>query len=55
MRATIALLLLLSSGAGAQHTRSLAGAAPPPASVDQLAWLAGSWVGSGMGAEVTET
>jgi hypothetical protein len=55
MRAFIALLLAISTPAAAQHTRAMTDAAPPPASVDQLAWLAGSWVGSGMGAEVTET
>lgn len=55
MRAFTAFVLAVSTPVAAQHTRAMTDATPPPASVDQLAWLAGSWVGSGMGARVTET
>jgi hypothetical protein len=55
IRALIAFTLALSAPAAAQNTRSLNGSVSPPASIDQLAWLAGSWVGTGMGAAVTET
>ena len=48
-------LILSAAPVTAQETRSLDGKASPPASIDQLAWLAGSWVGTGMGAAVTET
>lgn len=50
-----AFMLALAVPAAAQNTRSLDGGTPPPASIDQLSWLAGSWVGTGMGADVTET
>lgn len=49
------ILALLAAQAMAQHTRALEGGHPPSASIEQLAWLAGSWVGSGMGSPVTET
>jgi len=54
---TIALLslALATAPAAAQQTRSLGGGTSPAASIDQLAWLAGSWVGTGMGSDVTET
>ena len=55
MTTAVLSLALAFTPAAAQKTRSLNGAASPPASVDQLAWLAGSWVGTGMGSEVTET
>jgi hypothetical protein len=55
MRALIAITLAVSTPAAAQNTRSLEGRPSPPASLDQLAWLAGSWVGTGMGGQVTET
>lgn len=56
IRTIIAVLLALAATpAAAQHTRAPDGGVPPPPSIDQLAWLAGSWVGTGMGAEVTET
>jgi hypothetical protein len=55
MRAWTAIALALAAPAAAQNTRSLDGGALPPASVDQLAWLAGSWIGTGMGSQVTET
>lgn len=50
-----AILLALAVPATAQNTRSLGDRASPPASIDQLSWLTGSWVGTGMGADVTET
>jgi hypothetical protein len=50
-----AALALVSVPASAQNTRSLDGGVSPPATIDKLAWVAGSWVGSGMGEQVTET
>ena len=55
IRAWIAVTLALSAPVAAQHTRGLDGGESPAASVDQLDWLAGRWVGTGMGAAVTET
>ena len=53
--ATLALMLTVAP-ARAQETRSLPpGAISPPATIDRLAWLAGSWVGTAMGGRVTET
>jgi hypothetical protein len=53
--ACAALLLCTAPGALAQETRTLTpGAKPPPASVDQLSWLAGTWRGEGIGAPATE-
>ena len=49
-------LVLAAAPAATQETRSLApGAKSPPATIDQLAWLAGSWTGKAMGGEVAET
>lgn len=48
-------LMLCAAPLAAQETRSLDGKPSPPASIDRLGWLAGSWVGTGMGAAVTET
>lgn len=48
-------MVLATTSAQAQETRSLGNAASPPASIDALAWLAGSWTGTGMGGAVTET
>lgn len=53
--AAAVIFSLVSIPAAAQNTRSLDGGGSPPASIDQLAWLAGSWVGTGMGSQVTET
>ncbi len=56
MRYLLVALMLVASPVAAQETRSLApGAQSPPASVKQLAWLAGSWTGEAMGDRVTET
>lgn len=56
LRTLIAFVLTASAlPAAAQHTRTLGTATPPPASIDELGWLAGSWVGTGMGQPVTET
>lgn len=55
IRALIAVTLALATPAAAQNTRSLDGGVSPPASIDQLSWLVGSWAGTGMGAEVAET
>lgn len=38
-----------------EHTRTLDGAQSPPAAIEDLAWLAERWIGTGLGAEVTET
>lgn len=55
IRALTAVTLALATPAAAQNTRSLDGGVSPPASIDQLSWLVGSWAGTGMGAEVAET
>lgn len=55
IRTLAAIGLAMAVPAAAQHTRSLGTGTSPPASIDQLAWLAGSWVGTGMGSDVTET
>lgn len=50
-----ALSLILALPALAQETRSLApDAKPPRAEIAQLAWLAGTWRGEGLGASATE-
>lgn len=56
LRTLAAITLALAAiPAAAQQTRVLGEETSPPASIEQLAWLAGSWVGTGMGAPVTET
>lgn len=56
MLRVLAVLSLIATPALAQETRSLPpGAASPAASVDQLAWLAGSWTAEALGDRVTET
>lgn len=55
LRILTAASIALATPAAAQHTRTLGDSAPPSASIAQLDWLAGSWVGTGMGADVTET
>lgn len=55
MRTLTAIILGLAAPLAAQNTRSSNGDASPAASIDSLAWLAGSWVGTGMGSDVTET
>ena len=57
-RAAVAVLAasLGASSAAAGETRTLApGAASPPASIDQLAWLQGEWRGEGLGGTSIET
>lgn len=56
IRPLLALALTcLTLPAAAQETRGLApGTASPPATVDQLGWLAGSWRGEGYGGPATE-
>lgn len=56
LRAVAALMLTVAAlPAAAQETRSLApGAKSPPAKIDQLGWLAGSWRGEGLGGPATE-
>ena len=54
-RILTAIILALAVPATAQNTRSLGDSTSPPASIDQLSWLAGSWVGTGMGNDVAET
>lgn len=51
----LALAALFMAATPQHHTRALNGAEPPPAAIEDLAWLAGSWVGTGLGADVTET
>jgi hypothetical protein len=54
-RLAIAAGLLLATPAFAQETRKLdPGAKSPPAKIEQLAWLTGTWRGEAMGAPATE-
>ena len=56
MRRLLLPLLLIAAPATAQTIRSATpGAAPPAATIDQLAWLAGSWRGAALGGQVAET
>jgi hypothetical protein len=57
IRFVAALSLLAAAPAFAQETRSLpSGAVSPPATIDGVAWLAGTWRGTGIGgAPVTES
>ncbi|MBC2779035.1 DUF6265 family protein [Parasphingopyxis marina] len=57
MRRLIAILslLLLPLPVAAQEVRSLGEGESPPASIDQIAWLAGSWQGTGFGGESHES
>ena len=55
MRRLAILLALLSVPATGQDTRTLAaGASSPDATIDSLAWLAGTWRGEGLGSTATE-
>ena len=55
MRTLIFLGLLLASPLCAAETREAQpGAPPPPAKINDLAWLAGQWVGEGLGGIATE-
>lgn len=47
--------LFLPSQLSAQDVRSLGEATSPPATLDEIAWLAGSWQGSGLGGESHES
>jgi hypothetical protein len=52
----LAFALLWSAALPAQNTRSLAaGAKPPAASLDDLAWMVGHWEGEGLGGRSYET
>ncbi|RED17408.1 DUF6265 family protein [Parasphingopyxis lamellibrachiae] len=55
MRLIMIAALLLPSQLAAQDVRSLGDAASPPATLDQVAWLAGSWRGTGLGGESHES
>lgn len=56
LRAVIAISLALgASSAAAQEVRSLGDAASPPATIDQMAWIVGSWEGTGLGGESHES
>lgn len=57
MRVSIALVLGVAAPLAAQETRvAPEGHVPPPARIDQAAWLVGDWVGAGIdGAEAAET
>ena len=55
-RILLVLALLLAAPAMAQDVRSLKpGAVPPPATIDDIAWLAGHWEGEGLGGQSFET
>ena len=47
--------LLLPTQLAAQDVRSLGDAASPPATVEQIAWLAGRWQGTGLGGQSHES
>lgn len=51
----IALAAALTIAPPQDRTRESKGAESPPASIEDLAWLAGSWTGTAMGAPVAET
>ena len=57
IRVSMALLLTAAAPLAAQETRvAPEGHVPPPATVDQAAWLLGDWVGTGInGAEAAES
>jgi hypothetical protein len=57
MRTFVLLLALLwASVADAQSVRTrAAGAAPPPASIADIAWMVGHWEGEGLGGQSFET
>ncbi|WP_141395832.1 DUF6265 family protein [Sphingomonas spermidinifaciens] len=56
IRLALAAMFLLAAPAHTQErTRALGTSASPPASIEDLAWLAGSWTGTAMGASVSET
>ena len=49
------LLVLASSALGQEHTRRRAADAPvPPATIEEMAWLAGRWTGDGLGGRTEE-
>ncbi len=50
----IAAALILPAAASAQEVRSLGEGSSPPATLDQIAWLVGSWSGTGLGGESHE-
>lgn len=55
MRVFLASLLLVAAPLNAQATRSASpGAAPPPAKLADLAWLAGEWSGDGFAGPARE-
>src|SRR5690606_25213155 len=50
MRPILLACLLVAAPAGAQEVRTAPeGHIPPPATVDELTWLAGIWIGDGIG------
>lgn len=51
----IGLALVVAPTAHGQQVRSTDGAAPAAASIEQLAWLEGSWEGEGLGGPASET
>lgn len=55
MRLIIILaMLLMPAHLAAQDVRSLGDGTSPPATIDQIAWLSGSWQGTGLGGESHE-
>lgn len=55
VRLLVLLGLLVAAPAGAEKVRTLGAAQPASATIEQLAWLAGSWSGEAMGGRVSET
>lgn len=55
LRSLLWIALALAAPAAAQDVRSLGNGTSPPASIEQLGWLAGSWAGTGLGGESHES
>ena len=53
--AAIFLLVATPSTASAQEVRSLGDSMPPPATIEDMAWIVGSWEGTGLGGRSHES
>jgi len=54
MRIALAALLLAAQAALAQAPAPAPTAPPPPAKIESMAWLAGYWVGEGLGGQMED-